>query len=172
MPSIALTGLPASGKSSVGRLLAALRGLPFIDLDDSIVREGGMSIEEIFRQEGEEAFRERESKALEAVAKESLSRPLVLALGGGAILRPRNRELLKEYFTTVWLVVEPRIAALRSSGGHRPLLAGGDPELRIEKLLAERERYYAEVADLRIETGAPPARKVAEIIDGKMSRFP
>ena len=87
---VALVGLPASGKSSVGRELAAILGLPFRDLDELVEAGAGMGVPEIFAAEGEAGFRQRESNALKEVAAGSTC---VVGLGGGALLRPENRTL-------------------------------------------------------------------------------
>jgi len=170
--SIALAGLPASGKSSVGRHLAQLRGLPFVDLDEEIERTAGRIISEIFAAEGEAGFRARESEALGRLAREAAQSPLVLALGGGAVLAEGNRALLREHFDTVWLVLEPEEAARRSEDGDRPLLAGGERVERMRRLLAERESYYAAVADLVLDRAGLGARETAERIDGQIPRRP
>jgi len=146
---IALVGMPASGKSTVGRHLARRIGLPFVDLDDIIEAEAGATCGEIFAGEGEPSFRARESRALGQVAAGG---PVVMATGGGCILAEANRAVLRNKFTVVWLVTEPETAARRSAGGARPLLAGADPLTRMKQLHAARKDLYAECADISFAT--------------------
>jgi shikimate kinase len=140
-PRIVLVGLPGSGKSTVGPLVATRLGWRFIDLDDEIVRLAGRSIPEIFANEGEPGFRERERQATTALAHVG---PLVLAPGGGWILDPANRQALGPVTEVVYLAVAPEVAATRMGGlaTDRPLLAGGDTARRLGELLAQRESLY------------------------------
>jgi len=161
----ALVGLPASGKTTIAGLLAKLLELPALDLDDTIVEEAKADIPSIFTSEGEAGFRERERRAL---AKMTQGNPLVLATGGGIVLNPENRRLLKEHFFTVWLQVSPATAAIRSVGGSRPLLAGVDAEARIRELESQRTPLYAECAALCVNTEGLDPRKVAEAILDKL----
>ena len=159
--SVALIGLPASGKSTTARILAGRLGLPARDLDEEIVTEAGRDIPGIFEAEGETGFRDRESRALRRVAEGA---PCVLAAGGGVVVRPENRELLRTVFRTVWLRVSPRTAADRAAGGARPLLAGGDPETRIRDLYDRRAALYAECSILSVDTEGRNPTAVAEDI--------
>ncbi len=156
---IALTGMPASGKTSVGKLLARQIGLSFIDLDHVIEADAGATCAEIFSREGEPAFRIRESRALGQVAAGG---SVVLATGGGCVLSGTNRALLRDGFTVVWLQASPETAARRSGGGNRPLLAGADPQVRMKELYEARKTFYAECADLPIDTDS---RTITEIVE-------
>ena len=140
-PRIVLVGLPGSGKSTVGPLVAAALGWRFVDLDAEIVRAAGRSIAEIFADEGEPGFRERERAATLALKD---SGPLLLAPGGGWILSPANREALGLESKIVYLEVSPAVAATRMGGAARtrPLLAGGNPASRLGELLRQRESAY------------------------------
>ena len=161
--SIALIGLPASGKSTVARVLAGRLGLPFRDLDGEIAAEAGRDIPGIFEAEGEAGFRDREARALRRASEGS---PCVLATGGGIVVRPENRDLLRTRFRTVWLRVSPETAAARSAGGSRPLLAGGDPEARIRDLYVLRAALYDECSILSVDTeGRGPAAVAEDILD-------
>lgn len=159
--SVALIGLPASGKSTVARALAGRLGLPARDLDQEVAAEAGRDIPGIFEAEGEAGFRDREARALRRVSGES---PCVLATGGGVVERPENRELLRTRFRSVWLRVSPATAADRSAGGSRPLLSGGDPEARIRDLHERRAALYAECAALSVDTEGRSPEAVAEDI--------
>ena len=138
---IYLVGLPGSGKTTAGQLLAARLGWAFEDSDREVERDAGRSIPEIFAQDGEGAFRERESAALRRLAERE---PIVVATGGGAPTYPGSREVLAEGFC-VWLSVSPAEAARRvdadTAGTERPLLAGGTLT-RLESLLEARAEVY------------------------------
>src|SRR5262245_55411381 len=119
---IALVGLMGAGKSRIGRQVAARLGWPFFDADRLVEERTGASIEALFRERGEAAFRDLEADTLEALSLTPA--PLVAALGGGVVERPQNRAVLKTSFFVVWLIVDPERAAERL--GHdsgRPLLA-------------------------------------------------
>jgi shikimate kinase len=158
--SIALIGLPASGKTSVGAALASLEGLPFVDLDEAIAAAAGHSVSDIFADEGEAGFRARERAALEKVAAGG---PVVLATGGGCVELAENRALLRARFRTVWLKADLATLARRSVGGSRPLLAG-DAEGKIRTLYERRKPWYAECAGHVMQTDGMRVAMVAEAI--------
>jgi len=158
---IAIIGLPASGKTTVGRRLAALSGLPFVDMDEAIEAEAGSSVSRIFEAEGEAGFRVREARALELFASGGA---VVLATGGGVVLAGGNRALLRDRFTVVWLSIAPDVAARRSIGGARPLLVGADPFELIASLDVARRALYAECADMTICADETGVERLAEEI--------
>jgi shikimate kinase len=145
-----LIGLPGAGKSTHGRRVARLLKRPFIDLDRRIAHLAGKSIAEVFRDDGEPAFRELERKATSALAIEP---PSIVSPGGGWMMDERNAALVKPGATIVWLQVSPRLAARRMGARVRlrPLLAGGDPVEKLSELLRTRGARYA-AADLVIDT--------------------
>ncbi|MFQ5513086.1 MAG: shikimate kinase [Myxococcota bacterium] len=149
--ALLLVGMMGAGKSTVGRALANRLGWRFIDSDASVEAARGLPIEEIFAAEGAESFRALEAQVL----RELPDREAVVALGGGAVLAPENRELLRRKGVIVWLDASPEILAARiGSDAARPLLAGTDGSTRIERLrqlCAERAAAYA-CADLRVPT--------------------
>jgi len=150
---VALVGLMGAGKSRIGGQVAALLSWPFFDADHLIEERTGTSIEELFRQRGERAFRDLEVDVLAELSAKPP--PLVAALGGGVVERPENRERLKSVFFVVWLQVDPEQAAQRLGGGSgRPLLAGRPPEVALEELRARREPWYRDVAQLTLDTTA------------------
>ena len=157
-----LVGMPGSGKSSAGRALAGLLGLPFVDLDEEIEREAGSSIPEIFRERGEAGFRELERTSLARAAAGPRS---VVACGGGVPLREDNRELLRSTGTVVALTVP--IAGLRArvmAGRHRPLIT--DP-VDLRRLDRERAAAYRDVAHHRVDGRGDPevvARRIEEAL--------
>jgi shikimate kinase len=154
---VALIGFMCSGKSTVGRLLAPLLGLPFRDLD-RVIEERVGPLTPFFQREGEEAFRALEREVLAELLS---GPPVVLSTGGGTPMSFDNMERLRAGSTTVWLDVPladlmPRIVR---AGGDRPLLFGlkGDElHARVGALLAQREGTYAE-ADIIVQASGPPA---------------
>lgn len=144
---IVLVGLMGSGKTSVGRVLARRLDRRFVDLDKRIVAGVGLSIPEIFDRDGEEGFRALESVTLGSVLAED--EPLVLATGGGAVVRPENVELLRSAGVVVWLRGTPETLAGRvGEGKGRPLLTSGEESIvdRLSRLAAERADAYRAAA--------------------------
>jgi shikimate kinase len=151
--NIFLVGLMGAGKTTVGRTLAHRLGRPFHDTDQEIERRTGVKVSVIFEIEGEPGFRVREIQALtELTARDNI----VLATGGGAVLAPENRALLKERGLVVYLHAQPRDLWQRTrQDKNRPLLQGVDPLLRLQELYGQRDPFYREVADVVIDTGRP-----------------
>ena len=160
--TIILTGFMGTGKSTVGRALAARLGFAYRDLDADIVAAAGISINEIFARHGEPHFRALET---EAVRRLALTDRVVVATGGGAVIAPENRRLLREAGVVVNLtasVVE--IGTRLQDDADRPLLRESRSAERIASLMMEREPCYAD-ADLRIDTtGKTVEDVVAEIV--------
>lgn len=164
--SIALVGLSGSGKSTIAPLLASRLGYgDSVDLDRLIERRFGRSVDEIFAEDGEAAFRRAEADALaEALA----GPPVVIATGGGIVLQQDNRSLLRSRATVVWLRASPTHLAerLADTTEARPLLAG-DAQFALDRLASEREALYSEVADLTVDVeGLDVASVLAEVIRG------
>jgi shikimate dehydrogenase len=166
---IALVGLMGAGKSSVGKALARLARLPFVDADKEIEAEAGMSVSRIFELEGEASFRAREARVIDRIT--STPGPAVLSTGGGALGSAAVTSALRERCLTVWLHVAPETAAARAADGSRPLLAGGDPEVRLRALEAERRGAYASAAELLVSTEERSAAEVAEVIYEEIARL-
>lgn len=160
--AVVVMGAPGSGKSTVGPLLARRLELPFLDVDKVIESQAGRSIGEIFVDDGEAAFRATE----EQVTAELLVTPVVLALGGGAILSPATRSALRGH-RVIWLKVGVSAAVQRVGlNAARPLLLG-NVRGRLVKLMADRLPLYAECATEQVETdGRTPEEVVAEIMTG------
>jgi shikimate kinase len=165
---IVLVGFMGAGKSTIGAILAKRLGYGFEDMDRRIERRAGQTIAEIFRSEGEEAFRERERQEAEALSRLP---GRVVAAGGGAFARPETRALLQEGALTVWLHCDlDRILARVRPDGSRPLAVNRDI---MRALLAEREPAYRE-ANVTVEASAGTPREVAEriaeLIEGRVRR--
>jgi len=159
-PVAVFVGAPGAGKSTVGKAVAGLVGVPFVDSDAIIEERAGKPIPEIFFDEGEDAFRALESE----VISDALSRfNGILALGGGAILNDGTRALLAEH-TVVYLSVELSDAVKRVGlGAGRPLLAI-NPRATLKYLLDQRRPLYAEVATHTVATdGRDPEEIAAEV---------
>lgn len=161
--SIALVGIMGAGKSTVGRLLALGLGVAFVDLDAAIEAVAGRSVAELFAREGEPAFRRRESRALAAALGREAS---VVACGGGVVLDPAHRRLLRERCHCVWLEVSAAVAwrRLAREASGRPLLAMEDGERRLGELIDERSALYREVAETRIATDGRTPEEVARAL--------
>jgi shikimate kinase len=160
--SIALVGMPGSGKSSIGRRLAPRLDLPFIDADAMIEEAaGGMSIEEIFAKHGEAEFRSLEARVIARLLDDG---PSVIATGGGALMNANTRALVRERAITIWLRAEIPVLMRRvRRKSDRPLLKGTDPEATLKRLLAEREPVYAE-ADIVVTSREGPHDAVVDAI--------
>jgi shikimate kinase len=165
--TIWLVGMMGAGKSAVGAALGRLLRRGTVDSDALVEAAANMTIREIFEREGEAGFRARERAAIEAQA----GRPVVAALGGGAIAQPGMAELLAREGTVVYLRATPRTLAERvGEGAGRPLLRGLDAEgrhRRLAELLAERASAY-ERAALVLDTDHSSVEEVAAAIRARL----
>jgi shikimate kinase len=159
---IALVGMPGSGKSTVGKQLARQLGLPFADSDHEIERRLGMPIKAFFERRGESAFRDIEQQV---IAELSQRADLVLATGGGAVLRGENRQALRDGTCVVYLRSTPEELFRRlRHDTQRPLLQVADPLRRLRDLFRERDPLYREAAQFVIETGRPTVPTLVNMI--------
>jgi shikimate kinase len=159
--NLILCGFMATGKSSVGRRLAAIIGFDFLDMDAAIEAEEGLSIPQIFAARGEAAFRALESRMVERVAERSRC---VVATGGGTIVNPRNLEMLKRCGMLINLTADIETILVRAgSGDDRPMLKEGDRRERIRSLLQQRASAYAQ-ADITVDTSSLTVEEVARQI--------
>jgi shikimate kinase len=160
--SVILTGPMGSGKTSIGQLLSAQLGYEFIDLDALIVEKVGKSINQLFADEGEISFRDHESAVLSALVGRQ---NIVLSTGGGVVVREQNRQQLHTLGLVVNLTASVKELAKRLlKVTDRPLLTGDEPlEARIERIMIDREQFYAD-ADIRIDTTGKTLEDVAAII--------
>lgn len=158
--SIFLVGLMGAGKTSAGRALARRLGKSFYDSDHEIEKRTGVAIPVIFEIEGEAGFREREA----AVLRELAGLPdIVLATGGGAVLREDNRRILRAGGTVIYLRALPNDLWLRTRHDrNRPLLQTADPLATLEKLYAERDPLYRETAHVVVDSGRQSLRTLMQ----------
>ena len=164
--NLVLSGFMGTGKTSVGRRLAARLGFEFVDLDELIEAEAGLPIREIFAARGEAAFRALER---EMVARMAARRRSVIAVGGGAIVDPGNLAALRKIGVLIALCAAPEVILSRVGGGEeRPMLWGPDTRQRILQLLAERAPAYAQ-ADLQVDTSS---RSVDEVVEHILTLLP
>jgi len=155
--------MPGTGKSTIGRLVARRLGRPFVDSDHEIEIRCGVRIPVIFELEGEAGFRDRESSVLADLADSD--GPMVLATGGGAVLREINRRCLRSTGALVYLHSSPAVLWQRTRGDKgRPLLQADDPRARMDELYAARDAIYREAAHHIIETNGLNANEVAAAV--------
>lgn len=160
---LVLVGMMGSGKTTVGRALAARLGRPLLDSDAMIEAREGRTVRDIFSSDGEDAFRSIETEVL----VQSLARPepAVIAAAGGVVLRVENRDALRASGArVVWLRADPAVLVERVKGGqHRPLL-DDDPAGVLQRMYAERERLYREVADAIVTVDGRSVNDVVEAV--------
>lgn len=164
--NIVLTGFMGTGKTAVGRHLAAELKAKFVDVDMLIAEKAGRSIREIFDSQGEAAFRKQESAAIHEVAAQD---KVVIATGGGALMNPTNRETLAKHGILVCLTARMGTLLERLKEDHnRPLLQGEDTEKRIESLMAERQAVY-NLCPIQVDTDGKTIAAVAKEIIQKVA---
>jgi shikimate kinase len=168
--NIALIGFRATGKSTVGRILAAHLEWTFVDMDDELVSRFGTDIHDWVREHGWEAFRDAEAQLLAELAAGTRQ---VVATGGGVVIREGNRSRLKENFFTVWLQasvgnIEQRLAEDPKTASQRPPLTDLTLREEITTILMERTPWYEETADLLLNTDT---QGPADLIKGILTRI-
>jgi shikimate kinase len=166
-PGLSLVGYRGTGKTTVGTILAQHLNLAFLDADQEIEARAGRSIASIFADSGEPVFRDWEERTLRELAQ--CHPEAVLASGGGAVLRPSNRRLLRNFGWVVWLQAEPavlmqRLEADLRAGSERPALTSAGTIAEITQVLSARERLYQEVADVAFATCARTPAEIAALI--------
>jgi shikimate kinase len=165
---VVLVGMMGVGKSTVGRKLATLLGLPFSDADDAIEEAAQMTVSEIFEKFGESYFRDGERRV---IARLMESGPAVIATGGGAFTHEDTRRLILERGVAVWLDADAETIVDRvSRKDNRPLLKNGDPREIVVRVKAEREPFYAE-APLHVASGNGPHGDAVERIVQELDQW-
>ena len=156
---VLLVGMMGAGKTTTGRLLAERLRWPYLDSDDEIERQTGRTVPEIWKQDGEPAFRAEETRVLaEACEREG---PAVISVAGGAVLDPENRAMIRRSGLTVWLRAEVSTLTRRvGTGAGRPLLEAG-PAAALARLSEVRAPIYAELADLVFDVDRMSPAQVA-----------
>ena len=150
--NIVLIGFMGSGKSTVGRELHHRLGYPLVDMDHVIEQRAGKPITAIFAEDGEEAFRDMETRLLEEMTDPEAPRRII-STGGGVVGRERNRDLLRHLGYVVWLHAPIAVILDRTARNReRPLLHTDDPAARIAALMEVRRPLYQESAHLKVET--------------------
>lgn len=155
---LVLIGARGSGKTTLGRALAARLGARFVDTDDLVEARAGCTIAELFERRGEDGFRQVEREVVASLGPERQ----VVACGGGAVLDPASREKLGSLGPVLWLTAPAVVLAARIAGSGRPSLTGVAPEDEVAEILAAREGIYAEMATWTVET---EGRGIEEICD-------
>ena len=161
-----LIGPMGAGKSAVGRQLAKLLHLSFVDSDDEIEARTGVDIPFIFEKEGEDGFRKREAKVIDEL---SAREGVVLATGGGAIVNPQNRNFLGARGFVIYLFTSVEQQVSRTQRGReRPMLANGDRREILDELMEFRDPLYRDIADLTVDTDGRKVKAVASEILEKL----
>ena len=164
LPNVFIVGPMGAGKSSIGRQLALMLGYLFVDSDQEIESRTGADIPWIFDVEGEEGFRQREEVVIDQLTQDS---NIVLATGGGSIIRKKNRSCLAERGVVVYLKVSLEQQLKRTAKDkNRPLLQTQNPREVLEQLISVRGPLYEEIADFVLDTNSRSVKEVAkEIVD-------
>ncbi|HNO74082.1 shikimate kinase [Nitrosomonas mobilis] len=167
--NIILIGLMGAGKTTIGKLLANSMGKIFIDSDHEIQRRTGVDIPLIFEFEGEAGFRKREVEVLQDVARLS---NIVLATGGGAVLREENRELLRKSGTVIYLRVPVNELKRRTRfDKNRPLLQTANPQARLVELFNQRDPLYQQTAHIILDSGRQSVRVLVQTLIKKLEAY-
>lgn len=164
-----LVGMPGAGKSTIGKALARELRLPFVDADQEMVEHTGVAIATIFELEGEAGFRLREAQLIGELSQRD---SILLATGGGVILRKDNRDALRQTGVVIYLHASlDHLWQRTKHDSRRPLLQTDNPRASLKSLLESRDPLYRETADLVVETGRQSVgRLVREIHDELLRR--
>lgn len=159
-----LIGLMGAGKTTLGKHIAQVLGRPFYDSDQEICKRTGVSIPTIFELEGEQGFRAREAAVIDEL---TAMKNIVLATGGGAVLREENQCRLKTRGTVVYLHAAPEVLLERTRyDSNRPLLKVENPLAKLQELYNARDGIYRKTAHMVIEANRPGCHKTAQYLLG------
>ena len=157
-----------SGKTTVGRKLSNLLDFDFIDIDQALIERTGVTISHIFELEGEEGFRERETRLLKEISE---LQNVVVSTGGGIVTREENLETMRRQGTVVFLDVPVRVLWHRLKDcQNRPLLQVENPRLKIEQLIEERTPLYLAGADIHMKVSSDSANRTAKRIQRRLEQ--
>jgi shikimate kinase len=166
---VVLVGMMGAGKTTIGRRIAPRLGLPFFDADQEIEKAAGMSVSDLFAAHGEQSFREGEARVIRRLLE---GPPHVLATGGGAVTHPETRALIAERAVSIWIKADIDTIVRRATRRNtRPLLQTGDPRETVERLIRQREPYYA-AADIHVESQAGPHGATVDLIMEALEKRP
>ncbi len=169
LENLFLVGLMGAGKTTVGKLLAKHLSKRFIDSDHEIEQRTGVKIAVIFELEGEEGFRAREEAIIDELTQHQ---GVVLATGGGVILREANRQALRSRGTVIYLRASADDLWRRTRNDkNRPLLQTENPRGRLQELLTQRDRLYCETAHLIADTGEQNVQKLVRHLEQELTRL-
>ncbi len=164
--NIFLVGLMGAGKTTIGKLLAKRLKKTFIDTDHELELRTGVKIPLIFELEGEAGFREREAALINELTQRQ---DIILATGGGAILRKENREALAQNGTVIYLNAKVEDLWQRTQHDkNRPLLQTSDPQAKLAELYAQRDPLYREVADIIVTSGQQNVQHAAREVERRL----
>lgn len=165
--AIVLIGFMGAGKSSVGRTLARMTGLPRFDTDEIVAARFGLTVSQIFETQGEEVFREAEAAALRELAGK---RGAIITTGGGILLRPENTDLVRQLGTVVHLRANEETLFRRiNRRTTRPLLRTENPRATLTELLRVRKPLYEAAADIEVDTSLLTHDEVAKKISNHIA---
>jgi shikimate kinase len=168
--SIVLIGLMGAGKTTIGAALSKRLGKSFVDVDHELEARTGVSVATIFEVEGEAHFRDRETATLRELADRQ---NMVLSTGGGAVIRPENREILRRIGTVIYLHAPPEVSYQRLRRSRdRPLLKTDDPLARLQALYRDRDPFYRETAHFVIESDREHCAQVVQAVVERLQAEP
>ncbi len=166
--TILLIGLMGCGKTSVGKRLARMLDMRFVDADSEIEKAAGLSVSDIFKLYGETEFRSGERRVMKRLLE---GKPCIIASGGGAFMSEETRNIAKENAISIWLKADLDVLSARTAGrDHRPLLAEGDATEKLRKLMDERNATYA-LADITVKSNDEHPEKTANRVLRKITTF-
>lgn len=169
---IILIGLMGCGKTTIGKLVSKRTGMPLLDMDALIEEQVGKKISQIFAEQGEAHFRALETALLRYLVEHPQTPPPVISTGGGVVLRPENRQLLRSLGFVVWLNVSPHSLMHRNiRAANRPLLQTENPADTLHRLWEERSPLYRETAHRILNTSRTEVGEVCRRVCALAERF-